>query len=437
MSGFGSPRRATSASSGRTKRKIVSAMKNGFLDASISHNPDITGKLTLEDTYVDVYSGLKLFEKMGCDNPANNEYSRCTLDKLRLEKDLRELKQMGGRHFDIYSEDSASHPSIVPGEGRYKRAFTSKGSQVSHNLSERRKAEGYLALQKQREKLKAKQEVATERRLATEPHDVPKGLPVWKHAPCLVGSSHSFSSSEKTGLSEAQLKMLAEDNGFLSFETFFHRNVVTNWPRFVNHSIIEFVVLQQVKVGLLLHSICLSCHSSLYNSGERRTSYRRNDEESGTGSGVCCVSFRVAENMRYLLKITFPCKFDHTERKRCLFGNGRASAATMDRSLRLNGDAKGVMSSSSSEAAPRSYMRKNFNWDDRYLKSEYILDKRGKEDQMRRSNDLGVEDCDYSIYAPTHPSQRDIIEVVKKFAFVHFTEEIPEKSYFTCVCKFI
>lgn len=86
-------------------RKTASAFKNGYLDACAPINPDVVSNLSMKDTYVDVYGGLRPDEKTATFGYYSLERNMCEIDRMNMQLSIDKLKEMTEDRYMIISDD--------------------------------------------------------------------------------------------------------------------------------------------------------------------------------------------------------------------------------------------------------------------------------------------------------------------------------------------
>ena len=255
-------------------RKTRSDFKQGYLDSCSPLNPSVMGKLSLTDTYVDVYTGLKPWERLGTMGYYSVPEHMCTLDRMRIEEGLERLKKT--------SKDRTITPSETTGE------FLTKDVMKLKKKSLRKKKK------RKRSQLPKKDFVSDdvlsiiENEFLNRFHVKSKGITHGEHAPIPHGTS--------TKLREFQMQNLIGIDSHNKFESFtfkLRKYWETQW---IGKTVPMFLYIQNYSTGLSLHGISIQ-----YNSLEKNS--------AGEYSLIVnmSMSFKLDTHGRYYGKIEFEC----------------------------------------------------------------------------------------------------------------------------------
>lgn len=352
-------------------KKTRNAIKKGYVDVNFAHSPTTSGSFSLEETYMDVYSSLKRWERDGALGAYGLMQGMCKIDRMRFLDDLDKLKKTSTdrniKICDLDNEELNKTEYRPKGLKKYindniyssnkKKQDVTPHDDISSPSSvalSKRRQRALKAEQKARREQIKKQQRVTESEYLDKSHGNPSKVPVWEHAPLTV---------EKTYLNEIQNEKISKLSSFESFETFFYR-IRNSWTEnWIGKPLVSFIILQKQKLSLRMHGI--ACSFCLEDPVIEDKVFVR-----------CAVSFKINETGRYYVKVVF-------------------RAMTTIQFLQ--------------------------NISEKYTK-KYTKD--GKEEP---------NDCSH--YCKLWCTDEEIIEVCKLYTSFILYSDVPERHYFCCICK--
>jgi len=222
-------------------RKTASALKKGYLDSCTPMDPAALSRLSIKDTYVDVYSGLKPYERLGAFGWYSLEENMCAMDRMNLDKGIQKIKSMTEERRVIISNGD-NHLSLT------KQVMKKQ----KETLRKRKGGNGTAKSSKRRSPPRETQRPLTEKEMSIQEkefmgrfHTASTGKSLGEHAP--------IPKRTYTNLRSCQHQNIAELPSHSKLESFVFRAKRCWEQQWSGKNILAFFLIQSQCVNLPLH----------------------------------------------------------------------------------------------------------------------------------------------------------------------------------------
>jgi len=273
-------------------RKTRSAFKQGYLDRCTPLDSNSMSKLSLNDTYVDVYSGLKPWERLGTMGYYSLETNMCEIDRKNLQKGINKLKEM--------TDDR----SISITEEREKMTLTEEVMRRKREASRKRKSDKGKG--RERESSKKRQSpprdlvsVASrereltikEKELVGRFHPSSVGKSIGEHAPI------PYEGNTTNLLRDYQHQNIVSFPTHSKIESFIFRAQKCWKSQWNGKNILAFFLIQTQCVNLPLHGLSV-----------RFAGVSSENDDSLPVYLDMSISYKIDQHARYFVCINLECK---------------------------------------------------------------------------------------------------------------------------------
>lgn len=231
-------------------RKTASALKKGYLDSCTPMDPSALSRLSISDTYVDVYSGLKPWERLGAFGWYSLEENMCSLDRMNLERGINKLKGMTDERRVVIStgDKQLSLTKQVRRRQRdnLRKRKVGKSNDKGKEVSKRRSPPREI-----RRQLSEKEISIREKEFIGRFHNASTGKSLGEHAPI----PSSVKGLMHTNLRSCQHQNIADLPSHSKLESFIFRARRCWEEQWAGKNILAFFLIQSQCVNLPLHGI--------------------------------------------------------------------------------------------------------------------------------------------------------------------------------------
>ncbi len=230
----------------RYTNKTATALKRGYLDGCTPMTPEVVSKLSMKDTYVDVYSGLRPWETPGGYGRWSVEENMCTMDRMNLEKGISKLKKMtDSRNISASADENDLGIPLTINVMRKKKEAEKKNKRKNKRVdptdSKRRSPPRNIHV------LSEKEYMIMENALIGKYHSKSTGKSLGEHAPI---------PDKRISLRRCQLQNIETLPSSRNMETFIFK-ARKGWKEYwVGKNILSLFLIQTKIVNLPLHGIC-------------------------------------------------------------------------------------------------------------------------------------------------------------------------------------
>lgn len=277
----GRRRRRGGGKGSQYERKTRSAFKQGYLDSCTPMDPNVVTNLSMNDTYVDVYAGLKPWERFGAVGWYSLEKNMCTIDRMNLQKGIDKLKNSTDvRTISITNEKKeptlTSEVLKMKKEAMKKRKSKEKGKKSTKRRSPSRR------LHKQ--PLSERELEIREKELIGRFHTLSTGKTLGEHAPI---PSHQLIGANV--LKNFQHQNIVSFPSHSKIETFVFKAKKCWNSQWIGKNFISFLMVQSKCVNLPLHGISANFSGTTQDVEESFSIYLK-----------MAIAYKIDQHGRYL-----------------------------------------------------------------------------------------------------------------------------------------